>query len=297
MRAFAGEPSLSLSIRPRNGEPNFPATAREVLNADGFRGLENGSDFYLTDGASLLHLDYEKRRGEARLAPSFFRKPLLLRQNFWAFGLLKLLRQEGIFSLHAAGLIADDGKGVLLIGESGSGKSTLAIGLIRRGWRYLSDDAVLLQSRPEGVEALPLRRHFYVDSAAAGEYADLGFGGERPDRSGGRRKRVAVEAAYPGQRVPACTPRLLLFPRIVSQTHGVLIPLDRLDALRRLVAQSGSQLFDRATSARHLAVLRELVRQAAAYELVAGSDLKKDPMELVRLLGEAKGEKQCPASS
>ncbi len=144
---------------------------------------------------------------------------------------------------------------------------------------------------------MPLRRHFYVDSAAAGEYADLGFGEEKPDRSGGRRKRVTVEATYSGQRVPACTPRLLLFPRIGSETHSLLTPLDRLEALRRLVSQSGSQLFDRATSSRHLAVLKELVQQAALYELEAGSDLKDDPMELVRLLGEAEGEKQCLASS
>ncbi len=141
---------------------HLPSTAREVLRGDGFRGLQDGDEFYLTDGASVLRLEPRKGRGEARLAPSFFLKPLLLRQNFWVFALLKLLRPSGIYGLHAAGLVAEDGTGVLVVGQSGSGKSTLAIALVRRGWRYLSDDAVLLRSRPEGVEALALRRHFYV---------------------------------------------------------------------------------------------------------------------------------------
>ncbi len=89
-----GAVHLSLSVRP--GEDLAPPpTAREVLRKDGFRGLEGAENFYLTDGASSFCLDLRKGRGEARLAPSFFRKPFLLRQNFWVFALLKLLRPLG----------------------------------------------------------------------------------------------------------------------------------------------------------------------------------------------------------
>ena len=59
----------------------------------------------------------------------FFPKPTMTQANFWCFGLLKLLRPLGIYSLHAAGLASEAGEGVLLVGPSGSGKSTLAIGL------------------------------------------------------------------------------------------------------------------------------------------------------------------------
>ncbi len=198
-----------------------------MIGGDGLRGLENGNEFYLTDGASLLRLEPRMGRGEAWLAPSFFLKPPLVRQNFWVFALLKLLRPAGIYGLHAAGLVAEDGKGVLVVGRSGSGKSTLAIALVRSGWRYLSDDAVLLRSRPEGVEALALRRHFYVVSAEAGDYADVPLGEERPDNGGGFRRRVGVETSYAAQRVAACTPRVLLFSRVAPEEHSAVFPLDQ----------------------------------------------------------------------
>jgi hypothetical protein len=296
-RASAGAPSLSLAVRLSDQGLTLPPTAREVLREDGLHGLESESDFYLTDGASLLHLEPRKGRGEARLAPSFFLKPSALREKFWAFGLLKLMRPMGIYALHAAGLVAESGLGVLVVGESGSGKSTLTIALIRGGWRYLSDEAVLLRSRPDGVEALAFRRHFYVDGAAAGDYADIPLGEERPDRRGGLRKRVAVEEVYPAQRVAACKPRVLLFPRIVRQTRSALVPLERASALGRLISQSGLQLLDRDTMAQHLTVLRTLLQQSTAYELQAGSDLYQDPMTLVDLLKGAEREELCPALS
>ena len=295
--AGPGKRSLSLSILSYEHAPVVPATAREVLNVEGFRGLEDRGDFYLTDGASLFRLKHGQRLAEVWLAGSFLHKPPPLRQSFWAFGLLKLLRVEGIFSLHAAGVVAEDGEGILLVAEPGSGKSTLTIGLVREGWRYLSDDALLLRSRPEGVEAMALRRHFYIDSSDAGDYSDLGLEGEKPDRSGRPRRRVALDATYPDQHVSSCTPRVLLFPRIVPEAHSVLAPLDPAEALRRLLTQSGLQLFDRASSARHLGVLNDLLRQATSYELRSGTDLKKKPMELARMLLDAEGQERCLASS
>jgi hypothetical protein len=290
-------PTLSLSVRLDADSLPLPSTAREVLGGDGLRGLESGDEFYLTDGASLLRLESRTGRGEARLAPSFFLKPPLLRQNFWVFGLLKLLRPAGIYGLHAAGLVAEDGTGVLVVGQSGSGKSTLAITLVRSGWRYLSDDAVLLRSRPDGVEALALRRHFYVVSGEADDYADLPLGEERPDSCGGFRTRVGIEAAYPSQRVGACTPRVLLFSRVAREKQSVVLPLERADALGRLIGQSSPQLFDRETMAAHLSTLNLLLRQSAAYELSAGIDLRDDPAMLSGLLAAAESERPCLASS
>ena len=99
------------------------------------------------------------------------------------------------------GLPAKDGEGVLLVGPSGSGKSTLAIGLIRAGWRYLSDDAVLLRHGSQGVEALACRRSFYIDAARSADYSDLSLGEEAPDSNGGRRRRIGIDEAYPEQYV------------------------------------------------------------------------------------------------
>jgi hypothetical protein len=43
-----------------------------------------------------------------------------------------------------AGVVALDGRGVILVGESGSGKTSTVAALVRRGARYLSDEVALL---------------------------------------------------------------------------------------------------------------------------------------------------------
>jgi hypothetical protein len=186
--------------------------------------------------------------------------------------------------------------GVLLVGASGHGKSTLAIGLIRQGWEYLADDAVLLHRQSAGVTALAFRKTFSVDAAAAPAYADLPLGEEVPDIKGGRRRRVGIEDAFPGQARAQCLPRVLLFPRIVPQRHSTLCPLDRPSALKHLLAQSGPQLFDRRTMGTHLEVLKGLVQQTVSYELLAGQDLYHQPGRLAHLLCEAQGDGLWPAS-
>jgi hypothetical protein len=285
-RAQVHAPSLGLRLHRCDEGLYVPPMGREVFHAEGFSGLECGDDFYLTDGASCLHLQMWRGWGEVWLSHSFGEKPALLQSTFWAFGLLKLLRPLGFYSLHTAGLIAPTGLGLLIVGESGSGKSTLALGMIRQGWGYLSDDAVLLRQGHEGVEALALRKQVYIDADAAAQYADLPLGEEVPDRAGRWRRRVRVEEAYPSQHLSRSLPRLLLWSHIVPQTRSGLRPLDRLSALQRLLTQSGPQLFDRSTMAAHLKILKGLLQQTTTYELQAGLDLYHDPLTLMHLLQE-----------
>ena len=53
---------------------------------------------------------------------------------------------------HAASIVKD-GKAILLAGESGEGKTTLTVSLVKRGFRYLSDDLSVIH--PETLKALP----------------------------------------------------------------------------------------------------------------------------------------------
>ena len=283
-------PTLRLAVRQHTEVLCVPARARRVFQAEGFCGAELGDAFYLTDGASLLHLQARQGQATAQLAPAFGAQPRVVQRNFWAFGLLKLLRPLGFYSLHAAGVVPAEGQGVLIIGASGSGKSTLALGVLQQGWGYVSDDAVLLCRQPHGIIALVCRKHLYVDACTAARYAELPCGEEEPDTHGGWKRRVHLEAVYPGQQVAECLPRVLLFPRIVPSAQSTLRPLDRLSALKYLLAQSGPQLFDRHTMAPHPEVLKHLVQQAASYALHAGRDLYQQPGTLEHLLAQATGE-------
>jgi hypothetical protein len=282
------KPTLHLSVSPNYRGFRIPRNCREVLRTDDFLGLELADDFYLTDGSSVFQLRPAEGKGYARLAPSFFAKPKLVEANFWCFGLLKLLRVLGIYSLHAAALASTDGVGLLLVGASGSGKSTLAIGLIREGWRYLSDDAVLLRYGSEGIEALACRKSFYIDALASANYCDLWVAEEEPDSTGGQRRRVGIEDAYPGQYVSQCVPRIVVFPQITRQDQSTLKPINRIRALQFLLAQSAPQLFDRSTMAPHLELLKRFLQQTQTYKLNAGIDLYRDPVKLIDLIREHK---------
>jgi len=297
IRNSSRKPALYLSVRSNSGRFRIPQNCREVLRTDDFLGFEAGDNFFLTDRSSVFHLRPYQREGHAWIAPSFLCKPTMAQANFWSFGLLKLLRPLGIYSLHAAGLATKGGEGVLLVGPSGSGKSTLAIGLIRVGWSYLSDDAVLLRHGSQGVEALACRKSFYVDAMRSEEYSDLCLGEEEPDSVGGRRRRIGINDAYPEQYVPRCLPRVVIFPHITAQPHGMLKPIDRVSGLGSLLTQSAPQLFDRSTMSGHLELLKQLLQQAETYELNAGTDLYHQPAKLSDLIREARGVRNCRALS
>src|SRR5262249_16022590 len=140
-----------LFIRLHDERRDPPGSAEFQFEVDGFSTFEGADGFYLTDGSSVFHIPPNSAEAHVYLAPPFYDQPFLRQWNFWRFGWLKLLRPLGFYSIHGAGLAAPDGRGILVIGPSSSGKSTLTLGLIRHGWRYLSDDALLLRPTPEGL--------------------------------------------------------------------------------------------------------------------------------------------------
>lgn len=282
-------PSLCLSVRLDVPLRQVPPTVTPKFEADGFCGYEYGDEYYLTARTAQWHLHLRERRGEAWLAPSFAETPARLRRSFWGFGIFKLLRTFGVFSLHAASVVSSNGVGLLVVGAPGSGKSTLALGLLQEGWGYLSDDAVLLRLGTDTVEVLACRRDAYVDADDARRYADLSWGEEMPDGLGGFKRRLCIAASHSRQIVSRCMPKVILLPRIVDAPRSTVRRLDRTHVLRQLLTQSGPQLFDRLTMDAHLAVLTCLLDQSVSYELQAGRDLYEEPLMLRDLVPELTG--------
>jgi hypothetical protein len=275
-----GPVCVSIHLNDCSGQV-IPGGARLVFSGDGFSLFELGDEFFLSAGSSTFALQPAHGRGTAYLAPDFAENSVLLQRKFWSYGLLKLLRRRGYFSLHAAGLVTPEGRGVLLTGPPGSGKTTLVLGLVQNGWKYLSDDALLLRAEPTGVTAFGLRRDIYVDAGMAPRYSALLLGEEIPD-SLGRMRRPVNPDENPFQRVSQCRPDLLLFTRIIPEETSILTPVNPVNAMKRLLDASGPQLLDRPTVDSQLDALRKLLKQTESYELGAGRDLYRNPETLTQ---------------
>ncbi len=66
--------------------------------------------------------------------------------NVLSYALPAALRRCTLYEVHAAGLIEPlSGTGFLLVGDSNSGKSSLTVRLANAGWKYLTDDMLVIK--------------------------------------------------------------------------------------------------------------------------------------------------------
>lgn len=202
------------------------------------------------------------------------------------------LRRVELYELHAAAVAEPEGgEGVLLVGASNSGKSTLTLKLAQSGWRYLSDDTLLLSAGGGLTLAHAFRRYFsFPDSLleavalpraeAAMREAVPHFPDKRP---------LDPSVAFPGQFLDRCVPRALCFPRVTGEAESRLLPLAPPQAMARLVEQCPWSCYDRQSSAHHLSVLSALARQANSFDLLAGRDILEEEGRAEALVRECLG--------
>ena len=283
-RGETGNGRRHLTLRLHGRGAGIPDDAIPRFWTEGFGVFEGDGYSYVGDGATLLRVRMDRFEADAFLDESFFEKPRTLQWHFWSFCILKLMRPAGYFSLHAAAVVSPGGAGMLMVGPSGSGKTTLAVGLIRAGWRYLSDDAVLVRQGVDAMSVVALRTQFYVDASAAPSYVDLRLGHEVDDAAGSMRRELHIDDRHGDRRVAEAAPRVLLFPRIVDAEASAIGALDHVAALRNLLSASGPQLFDRMHMSEHLAALRSIVGQCVSYGLEAGRDLHRNPARVLELI-------------
>jgi len=177
-----------------------------------------------------------------------------------------LLASLGRALVHAAGVVAPEGGAWLLVGDARAGKSTTCANLVRSGWAYLSDDQVVLFSRPGGVVAEGWLRPFHLDR---------GWVEGDESEPGGDRSDVMPSALAPDGRRRSAPLAGLLFPSVHRDTPTRLAPLSPGEALAGLVRQSPWLFASRATAPAMLTLLRHAVR-AASYRLHLGLDTYRD---------------------
>ncbi len=190
------------------------------------------------------------------------------------------LRRADMFELHAAAVASPAGTGLLFIGDSGSGKSTLTVRLAGQGWRYLTDDSLLLRQHETQLFVTPLRRVFALSPQTLNA---CGLD-SRPSQPAEDKLALEPAALFPAGHIAQFEPRHLVFPRLTQQPHSSLTPLTQANAMMRLLYHSPWACFDTLTSRAHLARLTQLAQTTRAWELNAGRDLLETPDAAASLL-------------
>ena len=283
-----GEVNLQLHTEPlpdEHGQIVYQAKALTVTRTE--------TGFSLSCGASQFQITPGKANAYCFFAPDFGTHSPFEQREFFLLGLLMLLRPLGRYGLHACGL-EHHNTGLLLVGSSGSGKTTTSLNLIREGWRYLSDDAVLLSYEQNTVKVSAFRRGFSCTSQTLKHFPELTGSTEFGDPGG---KRIV----YPGGSfTPTCTPSLIVFPQVSSEATR-LQPLTSAQSLIRLCQQSAGIMTDTAVSQGQLDVLKALVGQTRSFALQLGQCTLEKPALidslLSRVLAGPLEETSCVSSS
>jgi hypothetical protein len=189
------------------------------------------------------------------------------------------LRRCGLFELHGGGVVEPTtGAGVLFVGPSGSGKSTLTMQLAATGWRYLSDDTLLLGDAASGVEAWALRRAFAVTepTIAASRLESLDSLTTSPVPFDPHKRRFEPEKLFPGGFADGCAPRALVFPSVTHDAATRAEKLSQTVTMARLLKMCPWSCYDRPAAREHVGLLSRLARQCVAFDLFAGQDLLGD---------------------
>lgn len=204
-----------------------------------------------------------------------------------AYAMPAALRRIGLYDLHAAALIEPVTACCFLFpGISGSGKTSLSIRLAASGWRYLSDDLVVISEGKRIVEARGLRRPFQAsaDSLDGCELPRLEdtLGVTIPNDP--EKSLLDPEILFPGQFAASAQPGVLCFPVITGESESRLAETTKANAMMRLIVMCPWSNYDTFSAREHLRVLGHLVRQCKVFTLHAGRDIFDEPKSASVLL-------------
>lgn len=273
-----------LTLTISEGETiQIPPTAECICNTLCFRVLKKSPFYYLQGQHSVFSLDLAKNHGAGYISTEFWNLPLKLQQDFFILAILWLIHRHGFYAIHGNALVKG-GIGIIIAGISGSGKSSLTLGLILRGWQFLSDDITILNKLGVGgIEALAFIRGISLAPDFAKRYSEL-YGSMQKAICNDKKWLIDMQEIYEDRFITTCVPHFLVFPKIMAHPQSRLTAISKAQTLVRLIETSGGMLVNREMAVRQQEMLKQFVNQSRGYLLLAGQDLYQEPGKLDEIL-------------
>lgn len=185
---------------------------------------------------------------------------------------LRLMLSKYGFSIIHAGCAVKDGMGVLIPSAYGKGKTTTTLNLVRNGFKFLSDEYILLEESNGRVKAHAFPQRIGVKKNLINLFPELKFLRNRKD-SPHRKKRFWIDEAYPKAAIDVCYPKLIIFPHFKRNGSLTLSWVSKKEALFNILKdkenfdKNGGLVFKDAVI-RHFNMLSSLIEQADTYHLI-----------------------------
>jgi hypothetical protein len=203
-------------------------------------------------------------------------KPLQLLLALWA-------NDRGLQAVHA-GLVARNGRGVLIPGSSGSGKSTAALACLGAGYTYLGDDWIAIGRAADGsILGHGLYSSAFLEAAHATRFDLLRAHTLAPKHASDTKSLVLLSHLFPQRLGDSTTLCALALPRISDTRATRCLPASKKEALLKLLPSSIFTMRprpDRAGAERLAAIVDHL----PAFWLEIGVDLSAIPQRMDEIL-------------
>lgn len=181
-------------------------------------------------------------------------------------------RSAGWVPVHAAA-VTDGRRCAVICAPSGGGKSTLTAAFVRRGWRALGDDKLLLRVSGGLPQLAALQRTFNLHPRTAAWFPEVGDLERLPLYSTWTPKRkVKIESIWPEPAADGAQPTHLL--RVGRSPHpgGMTFrPLDAEETLTTLLRQVAVPT-DRSTATRILSAVAPTARRMRGFDVIVGEN-------------------------
>jgi hypothetical protein len=274
----ATTPDAILKISSENVPPQIPPDLTNFEISDGAICHWNSTASYLDFNKSLVAMGSANEVTVWIDQPQKLESALLARILSQAFS--AAWRRCGLFEFHSGGVVPPNETAALLIaGASGTGKSTITAQLAASGWSYLSDDTLLLKEAALGVEAVALREFFALTPTTVSALPLI----QRTRQGTSEKERFAPQELFSSQQLESAKPAVVLFPIITGEPDSRLERLAASATMSRLLKLCPWSCYDSVSAGNHLTVLGRLARKAAGFDILAGTDLLRDPQHTVDL--------------